>query len=238
MYFEIYRSGNLIKRGNEALNDGLEWDNELMYVPSLQITLPIYYHDYITGRDEMKIFVNNKCFWGIVQGLEEDKAEEILTVDLEHILKEWTYRQISVNNAIKDSKVNIVYKGSDTVSKDGVNISANDFHMLVNEVGMSSAKYIKRAGASAWSDDGEKLEITKVDASEVQKKPGTYSVGFTSGNVQVVVQATVKQAEGAKSSTSNKVTVSATPFEITVDEVNMSDANYIKRALAIAWRSS
>lgn len=240
MYFEIYRSGNLIKRGDEILNDTLEWDNELMYTPSMQIELPVYYHDYITGRDEMKIFINEKCFWGIVQGLTEDKAEEVLRVDLEHILKEWTYRQIAVNNAIKDSKVNIVYKGSKTVSNGGANISASDFNMLVNEVdSFTSEQYIKRSGASAWSDNGEKLTVSSVDSSAVQAKPGSYLVGFTSGDANVAVTATVKQAEGAVSVQKDKVKVSATPFEVTVDEVGtLSDAEWIKRALAIAWRTS
>ncbi len=240
MYFEIYRGGKLIKRGDEILNDDLEWENELMYTPSLQIQLPITYHDYITGHDEVKVFVNGKCFWGIVIGLEEDKMEEILTVDIEHIVKEWEFRQISVNNAVKDGKINAVYKGSRTISKDGINITASAFNVLVNEVdSMTSAKYIQRAGASAWSDNGEKLAITKVDYSEVTAKPGTYMVEFSSGSTSVAVEATVKQAEGAGSSTSNKVTVSATPFEVTVDEVNsLSDAEWIKRALAIAWRTS
>lgn len=238
MYFEIYRSGNLIKRGDEILDDSLEWDNELMYVPSIQITLPIYYHDYITGHDEMKIFVNDKCFWGIVQGLEEDKKEEVLIVDLEHIVNEWTYRQISVNNAIKDGKINFIYKGSKIISNNGKNISASPFTMYTNEVeDFTNDQYIYRAGASAWSDDGEKLRITKV-TTDVQAKPGSYSAEFASGDISVVVAVTVKNPEGAMTNKKDKITVSAVPFEISIDEVGkLSDAEYIKRACATAWRS-
>ena len=238
MYFEIYRSGNLIKRGDEILDDSLEWDNELMYVPSIQITLPIYYHDYITGHDEMKIFVNDKCFWGIVQGLEEDKAEEVLIVDLEHIVNEWTYRQISVNNAIKENKINIIFKGSKTISKNGKNISASPFDMYTNEVEyMTDEKYIMRGGASAWTDDGEKLKITSVK-TDAQVKPGKYSVEYASGDVSVVVDVNVKKPEGSQTIKKDKVSVSAVPFEISIDEVGkLSDAEYIKRACATAWRS-
>lgn len=238
MYFEIYRSGNLIKRGDEILDDSLEWDNELMYVPSAEITLPIYYHDYITGHDEIKIFENGKCFWGIVQGLEEDKNEEVLIVDLEHIVNEWTYRQISVNNAIKDGKINFIYKGSKTVSRDGVNVSASPFDMYTNEVNyMTNDKYILRAGASAWSDDGEKLKITSVK-TDAMAKPGKYSVEFASGSVSLVVDVTVKNPEGAMTIKQDKISVSAVPFEISIDEVGkLSDAEYIKRACATAWRS-
>lgn len=109
MYFEIYKKGNLIKRGKDILSD-LGWDNELMLTPSLRLTLPIYYLDYISGREEIKVFVNDKCFFGIVTDIEVDKESETMDVDLEHIVDEWTYRQISVNNAIKDKKINVIYK--------------------------------------------------------------------------------------------------------------------------------
>lgn len=61
MYFEIYKKGNLIKRGNDILGD-FDWSNELMEVPSTQITLPATYIDYLSGREEFKIFINDKCF--------------------------------------------------------------------------------------------------------------------------------------------------------------------------------
>lgn len=112
MYFEIYKYDKLIKRGDEILG-GLSWDNELMYTPSLNISLPITYHEYLSGREEMKVFVNDKCFWGVVVGLTENKDDETIDVDLEHVLTEWSYRQISVNNAIKNKAVNVVYKEED-----------------------------------------------------------------------------------------------------------------------------
>lgn len=237
MYFEIYRKGNLIKRGDEILNDDLNWSNELMYVPQLTITIPITYHEYIYGRDELKVFVNNKCFWGIVSGITENKVEETIDVDLMHVVNEWTYRQISVNNAIKDQKVNIIFKGSKTVSDDGKNVSASPFNVLVNEVDtMTPEKYIKRAGASAWKDNGDKLSITSVDSSEVLAKTGSYDVEFKCGSISVTVTATVKNPDGAKTNTKNKVTLSASPFEMTVDEVKTFKAeDYIKRAMATAW---
>lgn len=238
MYFEIYRNGNLIKRGNEILNDDLQWDNELMYVPELDIQLPITYYDYVTGRDEIKIFVNDKCFWGIVEGLEIDKAEEVLDVSIVHIVNEWTYRQISVNNAIKDGKINVIFKGSKVISLEGKNISASPFDMYTNEVAdMTDEKYILRAGASSWTSDGEKLPITKV-TSDVVAKPGKYSVEFANKYVSVTVDCNVKKPEGSQENKNNKVTVSAVPFEVSIDDVaSLTDADYIKRACAIAWRS-
>lgn len=109
MYFEIFRNGNLIKRGDSCLNT-LSWDNELMYVPSTELVLPIEYREYISGREEVHIHVNNKCFPGIVVDKTEDKNAETITLDLEHFITEWGYRQISVNRAIKDGRLNILYE--------------------------------------------------------------------------------------------------------------------------------
>jgi hypothetical protein len=112
MYFEIYKKGKLIKRGDEFLG-GFGWDNELMYTPSTSITLPIEHLEYISGREEMKVFTDNHCFWGIVTGVGPDKEKETVSVSLTHVVSEWDYRKISINNAIKDKKVNIIYKEED-----------------------------------------------------------------------------------------------------------------------------
>lgn len=109
MYFEIYSKGNLIARGNEILND-FDWNNTLMEIPSTSITLPITYSEYFKGREEVLIYVNGKCFHGIVTEPSIDKEEETIEVQLEHIISEWQFRQISVNNAIKAKKINIIYK--------------------------------------------------------------------------------------------------------------------------------
>lgn len=236
MYFEIYKNGNLIKRGDEVLNE-LSWDNELMLVPSLDLTLPIYYHDYISGREEIKVFVNDKCFWGIVVGIEENKAEEIMEITLNHVIHEWTYRQVSMNNAIKDKNVNIIYKGSTTGTKGKTTISASPFNMLVTEVdGFTNKKYIARAGASAWTSDGERVAVTGVDHSNVVKKAGSYDVVFSTANgAKVTVKASVKKIEGTRTRTNNNIMVSAVPFEVHVSDVaSLTSADYISKAHAYA----
>lgn len=102
MYFEIFRNGNLIKRGDSCLNT-LSWDNELMYVPSTDIVLPIEYREYLTGHEDFFIYVNNKVFPGTVVGLEEDKQEETTTVSLEHFVRKWQRRLVGVNIGVKDT---------------------------------------------------------------------------------------------------------------------------------------
>ena len=115
MYFEIYRKGKLIKRGTSFLGD-ISWDNEMMYVPSTEMTLPITYREYFTGREEVRIFINDKCFWGAVVDVSLNKEEETITVNLEHIIREWSYREISVNNAIKGKTINFTYKEEEAES--------------------------------------------------------------------------------------------------------------------------
>ncbi len=114
MYYEIYHNGSLVKRGDKDILSDLSWDNELMYTPSLSVTFPATYIDIVHAFDEIKIYVNDKCFWGVVTGLTINKEEETIDVDLEHIVHEWTFREISVNHAVKDKNINFVFKEEKT----------------------------------------------------------------------------------------------------------------------------
>ena len=193
MYFEIFKEGKLVKRGKEILNN-LSWDVELMDVPQLDLTLPIEYLDYLSGREEIKIYANDKVFWGIVWDIKVDKNKETIDLDIFHIVREWEYRQISVNNAIKDKRVNVIFKGSETANVGFTHVSANPFDMYKDEVSkFTSAKYIERAAASAWdSSTGNKLPIS-VNASAVEAEKGEYNVVFSSGKASLTVTATVKE---------------------------------------------
>ena len=196
MYFEIYRNGKLIKRGTRILGD-LSWDNELMYTPDLTLELPIEYLNFLSTREEVKVFANDKCFWGIVSDkVEVNKEDETIEVNLKHIVSEWELRQISVNNAVKEKKLNIIFKGSTIETQNDISVSANDFEMLKTEVGeMTNAQYIQRAGAAAWRENGEVLTISSVDTSAIQDQTGSYDVIFTSNGVSVTVKAEVKEED-------------------------------------------
>lgn len=208
MYFEIIRDNKIIKRGRDALNYPT-WDTAPMTVPSTMLTLPIYYHEFITGRDEVRIYIDDKCFWGIVVRIDEDKANESIDVNLEHIVHEWTYRQISVNNAIKEGKINFVYKGAETETVGNTSVTASPFDILLEEVGtFTSQMYIERAGASAWTSDGEMKDVT-VDFSAVESKAGDYDVIFTSGEASVTVKATVKESDEEAEGGGYKLTASS-----------------------------
>lgn len=236
MYFEIIRNGKVIKRGNDILNDPT-WTNELMFVPSTVVTLPIEYAEYIEGREEMKLFMDGKCFWGIVLSCPRDKTNETIDVHLEHVVHEWTYRQISVNNAIKDKKINIVYKGAKTNTENGVTVSANSFDILLEEFGtFTDEQYIQRACASAWNEHGETLTVT-VDYSAIQEEAGSYDVIFTSEGVSVTVQATLKESQ--KEAEKDGVKMTASSFSMFSEEVGtVTDADYIQKANATVDNSA
>lgn len=240
MYFEIWKADNLIKRGKASdILGELSWSHELMEAPTMNLTLPIEYHEYLDGREYFKVFVNDKCFWGIVKGIELDKVNETMDIDLTHAVCEWEYRQISVNHAISDKELNVVYKG-DKVKKDKGNdeaITATDFTILSKRVSkMTDAKYIKKAYATAWKiSNGDKVEVVKVDASKVKAKEGEYDVKFstkkgTTITVSCNVIAAVTYGEQKKNADKSKdVTIKATAFEVDIEEAKRLDADDIKK---------
>lgn len=168
MYFEVFKQGNLIIRGkgNQILNT-ISFDNELMLAPSTTLVLPIDWLDYIDGREEVKIYLD-KCrvFWGIVWDIEEDKENETVELDIRHIVTEWQYRQISVNHAISNKELNIVYKGDKTSVSDRNDeaITASDFTVSVAKgKTLTDKEIIAKARATAWNTtNGDKVAITSV----------------------------------------------------------------------------
>lgn len=111
-FYEIYDGDTIKYRGNKLI-DGLNWHNELMYTPQLIITVPIYITEYINGNEEILVYVNRKVFHGLVTSWEEDKASELLRIELIHVINEWNYRQISTNLAAKDRTINDIYSTLD-----------------------------------------------------------------------------------------------------------------------------
>ena len=166
MYFEIFSRGNLIIRGREILNT-ISIDNELMLAPSTTLVLPIDWLKVIDGREEIKMHLDEcRVFWGIVWDIEVDKVNETIELDVRHVITEWQYRQISVNHAISNKELNIVYMG-EAVEKNKSNdetITANGFTASVEEgKKFTDADIISRARATAWvSSNGDKVEITSI----------------------------------------------------------------------------
>ena len=167
MYFEIYRYTNLIIRGKKWLGT-LQFDHELNLAPTLTMVLPATWYSIIKGREEIKIhFDDGKVFWGIIWNYSPvDKVNETMTLDIRHVITEWQYRQISVNHAISNKALNIVYKGDEveTSKSNAETITASGFTIGKKEAeDFTNAKILSRSRAYAWNTtNGDKVAITSV----------------------------------------------------------------------------
>ena len=244
MYFEIRKNDNLIKRGNKTL-EPISFENELMYVPEFTLLLPIDWLEYFDGWEEVKLFINGKCFYGLVWDLEPDKIEETLQVTVRHIISEWEHRQISVNHAVPDKALNLVYKGDEIEidKKTGETITASNFTISRKALKhMTKAKWIKKASASAWvTSNGDKVKIADVDHSDVHKKEDTYKVIYsTAKGTSITVDCEVKDninygSKKVKNVKSNNETISATPFTADID-LDLTASEVKEKVKAKAWK--
>lgn len=243
-YFEVWKNDKLIRRGKKTL-EPISIENELMYVPEFTLVLPIDWAECFDGWEEVKVYVNGKCFYGLVWDIEEDKAEEILTVTCRHIISEWEHRQISVNHAMSDEALNIVYKGDEIeVDKEtGETMTASDFSLSGKTVKkMTLQKWIDKASATAWvTSNGEKVAITRVDADDVEKKEGSYKVIFytakgTSIKVDCHVNENINYSnKKTKTSKTNREVIQATGFTADID-LGLTVADVEQKIKAKAWK--
>ncbi len=244
MFFEIWKNDKLIKRGTKLL-EPLSFDNELMYVPTFDLVLPIEWLEYFDGWEEVRVYTNGKCLYGLVWDLEPDKAEEVLTVSCRHIISEWEHRQISVNHAMSNENLNIVYKGEKLEKNETADetITANSFSVVDKRIKtMTDADWIARATATAWvTSNGDKVPITSVDHSKVEKEEDTYDVTFaTAKGTSVTVECTVKESitygsKKSKTDKTNRETISAYPFT-TDTSLELTAEDVKKKIKAKAWK--
>ena len=247
MYFEIYKQGKLIKRGDRCLNE-IEWTNEIMSTPEMELVLPAEYAIHFDGREDVIVHINGHVFWGHVKkNYELDKEAETLTLPLDHVVCEWEYRQISVNHAIDDGQISVVYKGA-KVSKNATaqeGITASDFYIRAKRVKtVTDAELVKLAYAQAWSlQNGDPLPIASVDRSNLKPKDGEYKVTFSApSGTSVTVNANVNPtlSRGGwryKSNRTAKEKIAARRFTIDVSEAdNLTQSQILNFSQAKAWK--
>ena len=247
MYFEIFKQGKLIKRGTKIIG-GLSWENEVMTIPTLDLTLPAEYAEFFDGREDVKIHVNGKVFWGHLRSnYTLDKDAETITLPLEHIVCEWEYRQISINHAVSDGNINIVFKG-DKVRKNVGNqegITGVDFYLTSKQVKahVSDSYLINKAFVQAWNlANGDPVKITKVDRSNLKAKDDVYDVTFsTAKGTSITVECTVQPNVDLgglryKSNKTDKEKITARRFKIDISDADdLTDKDLIKISKAKAW---
>lgn len=108
----VSRSGKTIVRSNDLLSD-LTWSVSLMQIPYIDISVPIWYNEYISGREDFRIYANNKVFAGTVTNIEFDKQNELMNLTITHVIGEWEYRQLSTNLACKNRTISDLYSTLD-----------------------------------------------------------------------------------------------------------------------------
>lgn len=249
MYIEIYKQGKLKKRLSKCLSS-LSWDNEMMYVPECTLTLPAEYAEYFDGREDVRIHVNGKIFWGhLKNNYTLDKSAETIELPLSHIICEWDYRQISVNHAITDpddenNVINVVYKGDKVKKSNGEGITAGNFKINTKDAKkITDAQLIEKAYAQAWSTvNGDPIPIAKVDRGKLTNKPDTYDVKFsTATGTSVTVECEVKDNVDLgglryRTNKTDKEKITARRFKIDIDDVkSLTDKQLIKISQAKAW---
>lgn len=249
MYIEIYKQGKLKKRLSKCLGS-LSWDNEMMYVPECTLTLPAEYAEYFDGREDVRIHVNGKIFWGhLKNNYTLDKSAETIELPLSHIVCEWDYRQISVNHAITDpddenNVINVVYKGDKVKKSNGEGITAGNFKINTKDAKkITDAQLIEKAYAQAWSTvNGDPIPIAKVDRGKLTNKPDTYDVKFsTATGTSVTVECEVKDNVDLgglryRTNKTDKEKITARRFKIDIDDVkSLTDKQLIKISQAKAW---
>lgn len=250
MYFEIYSQGKLIKRGNELLNSP-SWSNELMTVPQTSITLPIDYLEYLSGREHIKLFLNGKCFWGIVKDIDVNKESETIEVSLDHHIDEWNNRQISINNAIADGKINIIYKPTTSGAIKVRNIKnrqllvGNKLSLKYADFKGKSVEYINNfiknnASVIAVSmDDGTTfpvhfvssnitLQRLKTDRKIRTVRPGTYYAVFaTELGSKITIPVSVSYSAKQSGSKGDATVNLENPMEVDTITNILNDDNFI-----------
>lgn len=213
MYYEIYKSGKCVKKDNVLLSP-IRFSNELMYVPTCQLELPIEYRDYIDGHGEIKIYANDKVFWGIVTGIDVDAPKGTMSVQLTHKISEWEYRQLAINNAILDKKLNFVYKNDadKVVYSQSADKRYTKFYTLVaskvqikqNAYDITDAKLIELGRAKCYETKNvSNILKVKVKSHNIEQKLGTYKVtfiaeGYNALGITETAEATVEATVSVK----------------------------------------
>lgn len=104
------------KKGNKKyvndMIDGISWTNEPMEIPSCSIKLPIYEAEKFDGNVDVQIIIFDKMFDGVVKGINLDKDNETVEIQLDHKIAEWDDRQIPENYTVKNRNFPDVFSQS------------------------------------------------------------------------------------------------------------------------------
>lgn len=88
---------------------GISWTIEANGIPACSFTVPIYDADKFDGHMDCKVIIYKKMFDGIVKSINLNKDDETVTIELDHKISEWEYRQIPNNYTVKNQTFPMVF---------------------------------------------------------------------------------------------------------------------------------
>jgi len=106
VYFEIIKNHEVIHRSDTIISLG-NFNNELNYVPRLTLVTNFSYAFH--GHEEVVVYMNDYVFHGIVWSYSHDFNTKTITLNLRHLLSEWSREQIATNVAFKDESFRAIY---------------------------------------------------------------------------------------------------------------------------------
>lgn len=81
---------------------GVSWSIRANEIPSCSFTVPITEAEKFDGFMDVRVVIYKKVFDGIVKQITLDKDNETATIDLDHKIAEWDFRQIPENYTVKN----------------------------------------------------------------------------------------------------------------------------------------
>lgn len=93
---------------NDMLS-GISWTIEANEVPSCSFVIPIHEAEKFDGHMDVRVIVFGKMFDGIVKQIDLDDENYTATIQLDHKIAEWEYRQIPNNYTVKNKTVPSVF---------------------------------------------------------------------------------------------------------------------------------
>lgn len=116
-WFEILdQNSKVIKRFRKIIGD-VEFTNELMVIPEMTLTLPDEYEPYLMGRKQFRAHLNGSdggviVFRGWIDAI-IPSGQNAVDITVRHAVREWEFRQVPTNLAVKAEKISTIYANED-----------------------------------------------------------------------------------------------------------------------------
>jgi hypothetical protein len=104
---KAFRNGDQLWVGSEIKYPTISY--ELSQLPKINLTLPIDALEFLDKPTEIFWQDGDYKFCGLVSDYEVDKKFETITLNADHILKEWSYQTIPVNTTVKQRTLSSIF---------------------------------------------------------------------------------------------------------------------------------